>query len=924
MRRMTRLGLAICIAVFFLASACKNGIFAELMAGKDGSAWAGDLAVSPATATLVCGESLTFAVSGGDGSYSFSLVGSGSFDKATMSYTAPAAEGTDRLFVTDGAGSSVEAVLAIKKATSPDYRVALSPAPLFPDSGLTGGGAFSGSFSIENISGEAGSDPIAWKVYVSRDAALDALDLVAASGSQSALAASSVSSSIAFSGAWPAAADGYYLIIALAAGDDANAANDSSISAEIAITGASRPDYSITSVGAPSLGLSTVAFSQNLVISNIGPGAGSEDATWTVYLSTDSTYDDTDTEIDSGLVASDLAAGGSDTQTFSGSFPSSPGTYYFVAKVSAFDDATTGSKTVASAPITVSGPDYDVTALTIPTGSQTAGQALSGSLTIRNGGSVAGLRALSWSIYASLGDAAFDAGDALIASGTTSALASGASVSPSYSGTWPSTAGSYYLIARAQAADDATIGELASAALTVARPDYNVTAVAAPTGMTAGQALSGSFTIRNSGLGLGVSAVSWWVYASLGNTAFDAGDALIASGTTSALASGASVSPSYSGTWPSTAGSYYLIARAQAADDATIGELASSAIAVAGPSYTLSELSAPTAGGTGLLASGSFAIANAAGSGNGTSALYWSVYASLANATIDAGDSLIASGSTSALAAGASVSQSYSGTWPTTAGSYYLIARAQAADDATIGELASSAIAVAGPSYALSELSAPTAGGTGLSTSGSFAIANAAGSGNGASALYWSVYASLANATIDAGDSLIASGSTSALAAGASVSQSYSGTWPTAAGSYYLIARAQAADDATIGELASSAIAVAGPDYAASSVVSPTVLVAGSAFSSAFTIVNGGSGAGSSSIAWTAYYSTTNSLGSGAVFVASSQSTALASGGSASPTYGGTWPTTSGSYYLIVTVQASDDANAANDSAASAELIVGP
>jgi hypothetical protein len=431
------------------------------MEGADGSAWEGNLAISPASATLALGGSLSLGVKGGDGDYTFTVLGAGSFDEAAMLYTAPTAVGTERLRVTDGAGATAEAVLWIKTTTSPDYRIA--PAPVFPEAGA-GGEAFSGSFSVENIADEPGSEAIAWAVYVSRDAVLDSLDLLAADGTLDALGASSVSDSVAFSGTWPAAASDYRLIISLVAADDADASNDSSVSPAIAISGAPRPDYDIVSIGAPTLGLCSDDFSGTLVIDNVGEGPGSAPATWTVYLSTDEEYDEADSAIDSGLVTAGLVAlTGTDTIGFSGSLPADPGTYYFIATVSAFDDTVEANNALSSAPIIVSGPDYAVTAVPAPTGS-IAGQALSGLFTIRNDGLGAGLSDISWEVYASQ-DASLGVGDTLISLGAASALASGAADSQSYSGVWPSAAGTYYLIVRVHAIDDGNAANNSAASI---------------------------------------------------------------------------------------------------------------------------------------------------------------------------------------------------------------------------------------------------------------------------------------------------------------------------------------------------------------------------------------------------------------------------------------------------------------------------
>ena len=898
---------------FALFTACSDGFFKTLMEGKNDSASAGSLKIAPATATIVVNSNLSLQATGGDGNYTFSLVGGspGAFNSATKVYTAPASAGTATLQVTDGTGASAQAVLYITSTAAPDYRVAISPAPTFPSTGA-GGANFTGSFKIENISAQAGVATLNWKVYISRSSQLDTtLDPIASSGTLAALGASSVSSLIPFSGTWPTAASTYYIIIVVSAVDDVSTANNQAISSGIAVTGAAAPAYSITSVSPLATALTQSASSitsQSLIIKNIGVGPGIYPITWAVYLLPKTTIGAQDTAIVSGTTPA-LNSALTVSVPFPGavSYPSTPGTYYFVAKVSAFDDtAGTGTKVLASSPIIVSGPLYDVTAISATSGT-TAGGAVSGNFTIRNDGNGNGASPVSWSVYASP-TATLGAGDSLIASGTIPALTAGASASPTYSGTWPSVAGSYYIIATAQAADDATLGMLASGSpVAVAGPTYTVTApIPLPTGNTAGGAVSGSFTVKNTGGGTGSSPVSWSVYASLNSTAaVTTGDTLIESGTTPALGPGLSSAPapSYSGTWPTVAGSYYLKVKVQSSDDAPGGVFASgSPVTVVGPTYSVSGISSSGTAANGSV-SGSFTITNT-GIGSGSSLVSWSVYASLNTATFGSGATLIESGTTAALASGASSSPvAYTGSWPSVVGSYYIIVRVQAADAATVGTLATnSSVSVVGPTYTVTAVPQPmgstAAGGT---LSGTFTIQNTGG-GNGSSSVSWSVFAS-PSATLGAGATLIVSGTTPALASGASSSPAYSGSWPSVAGSYYIIVRVHAADAAMIGTgVSTSQVTVAGPTYSVSG-ISWSGTAANSTVSGSFMITNNtGSGTGSSPISWSVFVSSNSTFGVGDILIASnsvtlSSSSTLAAGASSSPTYSGVWPT-AGLYYI--------------------------
>ena len=674
---------------FALFTACSDGLFKTLMEGKNGSASAGNLKITPSTATITVNNNLSLQATGGDGNYTFGLVGGGpgTFNSATKVYTAPASAGTATLQVTDGTGASAQAVFYIENTAGPYYLIASSPS--FPASG-TGGSAFTGSFKIENISAQAGADALNWKVYVSRNSELDTtLDPVAASGTLAALGASSVSSLISYSGTWPAAASSYYIIIIVTAADDVNTANNQAISPAIAVTGSTSPAYSLTSVSPLATTLVQSASSitsQTLIIKNIGIGSGVYPITWAVYLLSKTTIGAQDTAIVSGTTPA-LSSAATVSVPFpgTGNYPSAPGTYYFVAKVSAFDDTVgTGTKVFASSPIIVSGPEYSVGTIDTPTSGTTGGTA-SGTFTIVNSGS-AGVSTVSWSVFASTSPT-LGAGNIIIASGTNQALGAGATSAPiPYNGSWPITTGSYYIIVQVQSADDATVGMRATTGtVAVADPAYTVPPNITVTGSNvAGGAVSGSFTIQNTAGGIGSSSVSWSVYAST-SSAFGNNDTLIKSGTTAALALNATSAPiSYSGLWPSTAGKYYIIVQVYAVDGVTIGTGVSGQVTIAGPTYSVSGTNVSGTAPVNSSASVSFTITNQIGSGTGSSPISCSVFASL-SPIFGVGENFIATNSiilnsTSTLAAGASSSATCNGTWPAAAGPYYIWVVIQAAD----------------------------------------------------------------------------------------------------------------------------------------------------------------------------------------------------------------------------------------------------
>ncbi len=452
---------------------------------------------------------------------------------------------------------------------------------------------------------------------------------------------------------------------------------------------------SVTSTGGTTAG---GALAGNIVIRNAGSHDGTQAVPWNVYLSDNNTLElGADMLISSGtLPTPGLIQGGTSLKPFAGTWPAaaSAKTWYLLAQVLAGDDPTTGDNVVPSAGVVVNPPDvrYSIPAVT-NTGLTNAGGALAGQFSVSNTGSANGSSPINWTACVSA-DNTWQVTDQVVATGTVGAVgALGTSGLVPFAGTWPATAGPWYLIVRITAADDTTTGdnERATAApfpLTVLAADYAITLVPLPAGTGAGQAVSGSFTIENAGTAAGTSPVSWSVYASLANNSWDAGDTLLASGTTAALGIGGTSSPGYAGTWPSAAGNYFVIVRAAAADDPSIADVPCSAsvsvMTPPPPDYTVSFSAAmPWSGivGTAMDLTGTCQLTIQNLSANpGNKPITWSVHISMDN-VLDAGDTLVQQASVGALAGSGSTSAAFAGNWPATGGVYHLIASVAAPDD---------------------------------------------------------------------------------------------------------------------------------------------------------------------------------------------------------------------------------------------------
>ena len=150
--------------------------------------------------------------------------------------------------------------------------------------------------------------------------------------------------------------------------------------------------------------------------------------------------------------------------------PATPGTTYVLVT----------DKQGSTAKATVTNVDYNVTVLNDTSASHVAGSAISGNFTMKNVGTANGGQNVSWAIYLST-SATLGAGGTVIDANTTTPLNSGVSSSPiSFTGTWPTTPGTYYLIATVSAPDGLIEpnNSLATGATAIAAANVNYVASA--------------------------------------------------------------------------------------------------------------------------------------------------------------------------------------------------------------------------------------------------------------------------------------------------------------------------------------------------------------------------------------------------------------------------------------------------------------
>lgn len=676
----------------------------------------------------------------------------------------------------------------------------------------------------------------------------------------------------------------------------------------------------LTAPSAASAG-STIAVSVTTTNQGDAPAAAS---TTRVYLSANAGLDSGDTPLDPAQAVPALDPGASTTASLSLTIPADTpaGSWYMIAKADAdgvvIESQEWNNTRLRSLKI---GPDLRVADLAVPS-TAAAGEAIPVSDTVKNEGAGAAASSTT-SFYLSL-NAILDTSDTpLSETRPVPALEPGASSSGVSTVTIPAgtAVGQYYLIAKADGGD--AVGEAVETNNTSARiirigADLVVSAFSAPSTGGAGLSISVTDTTTNQGTG-GTEASVTRFYLSA-NTQLDAGDAELGGRAVPPLGAQTGSSATTTLTIPAatSAGLYYLLAVADA--DGTVQETIESNNRYArsfqvGGDLRVSALTAPASAGAGSSIVVGDTTTNQGGGAVGptTTRYYFS-----ANNVHDAGDPALGARAVPGLDPGVSHTGSATVTIPTgvTAGTYYIIARADADDVA--GEtqegnnLYTRSIQVGGD-LAVSALTAPSKSGAGSTIAVSETTVN---QGTGTVPASVTRFYLSANASLDAGDTLLPGGrAVPQLAAGASSSGSTELVIPATVGTgtYYLFAKADA-DEAVVETLESNNTRLRsiqlGPDLIVSALSVPVKMAAGSTISVSETTTNqGGGGAASASV--TAFALSTNwSLDSNDITLDGSRVVApLASGASSAASVSLSIPAgmAPGTYYVIARADAGGD-----------------
>jgi subtilase family serine protease len=571
-------------------------------------------------------------------------------------------------------------------------------------------------------------------------------------------------------------------------------------------------------------------------------------------------------------------------------------------------------------------PDFTISSLTVPA-SAGAGTAIDiTDTTSNNGQGGANASMTSFFLSASYG---LHSSDIKIGSRFVPSLDPGESSTGTISVVIPSdlSPGTYYIYARANSeapVDDCVYiipcGSLVETSRTNnakyrsinigaegATSDLVISTVTVPSTGVPGLTITIGDTTKNQGTGTAGPSTTNFYWST--NSTYSADDIYLGSRSIPSLGPSATNTGAINVTVPASecSGTFYIIARADG--DNVIPETNEnnnnkSKYIKTGPDLVVSAITVPSTSGGGKTIMVTDTTANNGGCTAGTSNTKF--YLST-NSAWDAGDTYLGVRVIPALAAGATSTGDAFVTIPsgTPAGTYYIIARADA--DGIITETKennnnkSKSVKI-GPDLVISSISAPASSEAGATITVTDTTKNVGGMSAGESTTI--IYLST-DSTYDAGDTYLGSRFIPSLENGAASAGSTSATIPggTAAGTYYIIARADA--DGIIAETSetnnnkSKSIKI-GPDLKVSAIAAPTSTAIGSAISVTDTTKNCGGGEGGASTT-KLYLSTNTTYEAGDTYVGQRAVPALAAGASNAGSTPITIPgaISAGSYYII-------------------------
>ncbi len=344
-------------------------------------------------------------------------------------------------------------------------------------------------------------------------------------------------------------------------------------------------DYIVDSISnSPSSVDVNTSLSQSFDIRNQGIDTGANAVYWTAYLSVDQILDGGDTPLNSGSISALQGESNGDLVSITGLWPVSAGVYYIIVNVSAGDDIDPFNNYLASDSFTIittgTDIDYFVNNISRDYPTVTSGSLCSETFDFTNigGGDGALGDDISWTAWSSDDNSLGD--DTEIGSGILSALDAGFGyLSVPISGTWPSTAGDYYILIDFSAPNE-DISEnntTYNGPYTVKDPpDYSIISPSfltegSPRTILSSTSSDYQFEIIEIDNNDGSEQIAWEVFAST-NANLDGSDFPLKSDTLLPFAAGASSGLiSFADIdWPNFGSYYYIIISISAGDDSNL------------------------------------------------------------------------------------------------------------------------------------------------------------------------------------------------------------------------------------------------------------------------------------------------------------------------------------------------------------------
>ena len=586
---------------------------AELSPGEafELTATVGNRGGDASATTLRYHRSADASITAGDaevGTDAVAALAAGATSAGSLTLNAPTAPGTyyygacadavaGESITTNNCSTGV-AVKVTEPPRRPDLAVAATPS----DEALEPGESFTLSATVRNRGG-AQAQATTLRYHRSTDATITTSDTQVGTDAVAALAAGATSAESLTLNAPTAPGTYYYGACADAVAEETSTSNNCSAAVAVKVTEPPpRPDLVVTAASASEAELSPgAAFDLRATVGNRG-GTGASATTLRYYRSADAAITTSDTQVGTDAVAA-LAAGATSAESLTLNAPTAPGTHYYGACADAVAEETnTSNNCSAAVAVKVTEPprqpDLVVTAM-LSDAELDPGESFTLSATVRNRGG-AQAQATTLRYYRST-DATIARSDEAVGTDSVAALGALAASAESVELTAPSTAGTFYYGACADAvAEETNTGNNCSAAVAVTvrepprQPDLVVTAMLSDAELDPGESFTLSATVRNRG-GAQAQATTLRYYRSTDAT-IARSDEAVGTDSVAALGALAASAESVELTAPSTAGTFYYGACVDAvADETETANNCSVAVAVTvseparrGPDVTMS------------------------------------------------------------------------------------------------------------------------------------------------------------------------------------------------------------------------------------------------------------------------------------------------------------------------------------------------